>query len=685
MPADQYSQKNVYLTFNSPLGRDKLLLDSIKGSEAISELFEYDLQLFSPDSSLNAKKIIGKSCTAVIKQNDGSSREINGIVSRFYQAGRNKRLCIYGATLRPSLWLLTLSKDCCIFQNKSIPEIIESILKNHNIRNYEKSLKGVYKKIDYIVQYNETAFEFISRLMEEYGIFYFFKHANKLDKIVIADDSNAHTTCPGIGKGSIRYVPGNEREWSDSKIISECIFNDRVTTGQVALDDYNFETPTLDLKVSVKGNPSKNVQYEYPARFQKTADGKKLARIRMEELELHCRNAEGQSPCHAFVSGHKFKLVNFYRKDFNDDYVITRVSHFASREEYSNTFEAIPSEVPFRPQRITRKPVIPGAQTALVVGPKGKETWTDKYGRVKVQFHWDKIGKKDDKSSCWIRVSQGWAGKKWGAFFLPRIGMEVVVEFLDGDPDRPLVTGAVYNGKQSLPYPLPAKDTVSTIKTNTSEGGKGFNEIRMEDKKGKEEIFIQAEKDMKSRIKNDRTIIVDKGDENHTITKGKRTLVVEKGNEDHSVGGTRKLEIKKSEQHINKDKFTHTVDGNYTLTVKGNLKIDVKGTISVTSGKSATYKSKTGTTIQAGTGLTTKAGTSHTSKAGTGMKLDAKTSLSGKGGISTKIEGGTKTDIKSGAMLNIKAGATLKTEGGAMHQAKSGGIMQVQGALVKIN
>ena len=305
--------------------------------------------------------------------------------------------------------------------------------------------------------------------------------------------------------------------------------------------------------------------------------------------------------------------------------------------------------------------------------------------RVKVQFHWDKIGKKDDKSSCWIRVSQGWAGKKWGAFFLPRIGMEVVVEFLDGDPDRPLVTGAVYNGKQSLPYSLPAMDTVSTIKTNTSEGGKGFNEIRMEDKKGKEEIFIQAEKDMKSRIKNDRTIIVDKGDEKHTITKGKRTLVVEKGNEDHSVGGTRKLEIKKSEQHINKDKFTHTVDGNYTLTVKGNLKIDVKGTISVTSGKSATYKSKTGTTIQAGTGLTTKAGTSHTSKAGTGMKLDAKTSLSGKGGISTKIEGGTKTDIKSGAMLNIKAGATLKTEGGAMHQAKSGGIMQVQGALVKIN
>jgi type VI secretion system secreted protein VgrG len=345
------------------------------------------------------------------------------------------------------------------------------------------------------------------------------------------------------------------------------------------------------------------------------------------------------------------------------------VSHQGSQESYSNAFEAFATTVTYRPPRKTPRPVISGSQTAIVVGKSGEEIWTDKYGRIKVQFHWDQVGKNDENSSCWIRVDQGWAGKSWGGIFLPRIGQEVIVSFLEGDPDRPLVIGAVYNAEQTVPYALPTDQTKSTIKTNTSKGGAGFNEIRFEDKKDSEEIFVHAQKDMNIKIehdrtknvlhdevniiKNSRTSTIQEADESLTVSKGNRTVKVDTGNETHEVKGTRTVTVTGDVTYTDKANFKRTVTGNYTLKVSGNLTIDVTGSV----------------TIKSGTALSAEAGTSLTNKAGTSLTNQAGTSLANKAGLS----------------LDNEAGTTMNNKASAMQTVDGGGMLTLKGGMVKIN
>lgn len=281
----------------------------------------------------------------------------------------------------------------------------------------------------------------------------------------------------------------------------------------------------------------------------------------------------------AFVAGHKFELKDHYRADVNQKYVLKAVSHAATQESYTNSFTAFAADVAFRPPRVTAKPRISGTQTAIVVGKAGEEIWTDKYGRVKVQFHWDQLGNNDENSSCWIRVDYGWAGKQWGGIFLPRIGQEVVVSYLDGDPDRPLITGAVYNNEQLVPYTLPDEQTKSTIKTNSSKGGNGFNEIRFEDKKDSEELYFHAQKDQNIVVKNDRTKSV-------------------KRNETNTIEGTRESTITGDETNTNKANFNQKVTGNYELKVTGNLTIDVTGQVMIKSAAGTNVESSAITVIK---------------------------------------------------------------------------------------
>ena len=592
--------------------------------------------------------------TASIRCPDSTTRYINGIVTHFFQAGRNSDLCRYGATIRPNLWLLTQTTNCRIFQNKSVPKILEEVFEIYALNDFQNNLKGSYKDLDYVVQYNETAFDFVSRLMEEYGIFYYFVHNSDNHMLVLGDDANTDLPCPSIASNSVRYLREEESSWSEFDIITECIFNDVYTSGQVSLADYNFANPTVDLKVTITGENNTSSHYEYPGRYDEAEDGNSLARIRLEEMESNSKTLHGQSLCRGFIAGHRFKLSGFYREDANGDYVLKKINHGCSRHEYKNFFEAFPLSVPFRPGRKTSKPIIPGAQTAIVVGPNNKEIWTDNYGRVKVQFHWDQEGVSDDNSSCWVRVSQAWAGKSWGTFFLPRIGMEVVVEFLEGDPDRPIITGTVYNGQQTLPYSLPEKQATSTIKSQSTEGGDGFNEIRLDDTKEKEEFYLRAQKDMNTLIQNDLSLTVESGNEVHAVKKGNRTVNIDEGNETHSVAGIRNITVTKEEIHKNENNFSHTVEGNYVLTISGDLTIDVSGNISLKSGQSSTYETSTETIIKAGSTLTTEAGGSHTSKSGTSMTLDAGTSLKETGGTSVTIEAGTSAELSTSGSLDIK-------------------------------
>jgi len=604
-----YVQDNLKLKIETPLGPNKLLLHSFRGEERISGLFQFTLEMVSEDNAIDFQAIVGKSVTVSLKLGNDVVHYLNGIVGRFVQEETNLRLTRYYAEIHPWLWLLTKTSDCKIFQNKSVPEIIESIFSDLGFSDFRDDLKGSYEKREYCVQYNETAFNFVSRLMEEEGIYYYFEHASGKHTLVLGDDSHSNPTCPGLESSAVHFRQ-SLMDHTQDLAITRCLVEEQVVSGAYAHDDFNFETPNTDLKVESKSDTPKFRVYEYPGGFLKKDAGEKRADLRLDALEQPQKTIRGDGFVRAFVAGHKFELKDHYRADVNQTYVLQSVSHAATQENYTNSFTAFPSDSPFRPARVTPKPSISGTQSAIVVGKAGEEIWTDKYGRVKVQFHWDQLGTSDENSSCWIRVDYGWAGKQWGGIFLPRIGQEVLVSYLEGDPDRPLITGAVYNSEQTVPYTLPDEQTKSTVKTNSSKGGGGFNEIRFEDKKDSEELYFHAQKDQNIVVENDRTkkvlhnetntikqdrsTTIQEGNDMYVVSKGNRTFKVETGNETYEVKGTRDLTATGNETHTNKANFTQDVSGNYTLKVTGNLTIEATGTISIKS--AATTVESTGIT-----------------------------------------------------------------------------------------
>jgi len=673
-----WTQDKTYISISTPLGANKLLLRSFAGEERISELFHFSLRMQSETLDLDFTQIVGKSATIGVLLTDGSTRYVNGVVSRFVQAGADQRFATYHAELVPWLWMCDLTANCQIFQNKSTPDIVKQVFSDLGFTDFKDSLTGTYDPREYCVQYNETAFAFVSRLMEDEGIYYYFEHADGKHTLVLADDSVSSAAVPGAA--TVAY--GTYTNWEQQNLVTRCDLEQRVISGKFALDDFNFETPSTDLLASVDStvatDGSKRRIYEYPGGFIASAKGEARAKLRIEACEQPARILRGDSRCRAFLPGYKFTLEKHYRTDANADYVLSAISHSASWDDYTNSFEAFPAAVPYRPARRTRKPFIPSTQTALVVGKSGEEIWTDQYGRIKVQFHWDQLGKNDENSSCWIRVAHGWAGKSWGQMFLPRIGQEVVVSFLEGDPDRPLITGAVYNAEQTVPYALPGEQTKSTVKSSSSKGGSGFNELRFEDKAGSEEVYFHAQKDHNLVIENDRTkavkhdetntitnnrtTTVSEGNESLTVSKGNRTVKVDTGNETHEVKGTRSVKVTGDETHDDEAKFTHTVKGDYALTINGNLTIKVDGDIKITSAK--------GITTEAGTSMSNKAGTSMTNKTSGGdLTNDSAMNLTNKAGMSMTNE--------AGISLTNKASASQTVDGG--------GMLTVKGGLVKIN
>ncbi|HEX7242425.1 MAG TPA: type VI secretion system tip protein TssI/VgrG [Longimicrobiaceae bacterium] len=686
------TQNRLPLTVTTPLGKDKLVLRTFHGEERLSDLFRYTLELEAEDASLAFDDVVGKHVTVSLALADGSKRMFDGVVARFVQAGTRLRSTTYYAELRPWLWMLTLTADCRIFQNKTVPEIVTQVFSDLGFSDHRSALTATYAKREYTVQYRETAFAFVSRLLEDEGIFYFFEHEEGKHTLVLADDADAHADCPGAA--TVRYdQSATDKEVAD--VVTRCALERQVVTGKYALDDFHFVTPSTDLKVSVDGTAGKLRVYDYPGGFTETSVGEKRAKLRIESCEVPGKGLRGDGTCRGFTPGFKFTLKGHGRSDANAAWVLRAVSHRADQQSYGNSFEAFPVDLPFRPPQATPKPRIPGTQTAIVVGKSGEEIWTDEYGRVKVQFHWDQEGKSDENSSCWIRVAQGWAGQGWGTFFLPRIKQEVIVTFLDGDPDRPIVSGCVYNAQQTVPYTLPDDQTKSTLKGKSSKAGEESNELRFEDKKDSEEVYLRAAKDLVISVKNARTatveeaddtltvkkgkrsVTVSEGDEELTVSKGKRTVTVTEGDETHAVSkGKRSVTVAGDETHKNDAKFTHETGGNYTLKVTGDLVIEATGNITLKAGQA--LKLESGTTLDA------KAGTALTSKAGTALTNEAGTSLKNKAGLDLTEEG-TTVKVKSSATLAIEAGATFEVKGSAMGTVDGGGMLTVKGGLVKIN
>lgn len=661
-----YTQDTLRLQITTPLGPDKLLVRAFAGAEHISEPFRYEAELVSEDDSLDFSAVVGQGATVTLNLNGGGRHYFHGLVERFVQEDQDGRFTTYHAELRPWLWMLTKTADCRVYQNQTTPQIVKALFDELGYADYRDALTGTYRPRVYCVQYNETAFNFVSRLLEDEGIFYFFEQEDGKHTLVLADDADAHPACPGLAGGA-RYRRSSV-DHTDDNVVTGCRIEQQVVTGKFSHDDFNFETPSTDLKVEVAGAGGELRVYEYPGGFLKTDAGESRANRRIEEAEQPRKILRGEGQARAFAAGHKFDLKDHYRADANAPYVLRRVSHAATQERYSNSFEAFPADSPFRPPRAARRPVIAGLQTAVVTGKAGEEIWTDKYGRVKVQFHWDQKGAKDENSSCWVRVDQGWAGKQWGAIFLPRVGQEVVVGFEEGDPDRPVVTGAVYNAEQTVPYALPAGQTKSTMKTNSSKGGGGSNELRFEDKKDSEEVYLHAQKDHNivvendrtkkvlnketNTIKSDRSTTVQEGNDTYVVEKGDRAFQVKTGNETYEVKGTRDVTVTGNETRTDEADFTHKVTGNYELKVTGNLTIDVTGTVTVKSGQDMTHDSKGALTNKAAMALTNESQMSLTNKAGMSLTNEAQMAITNKGAMSNTVESSGVTTVK-GSLVQV--------------------------------
>src|SRR5580658_502452 len=604
-------------------GPDSLIMTRFSGTEQISVPFSFRLDVVSAEEAITPEQILGTDIGWSVGDPDGNRRPFSGVVARLGEGasfGRGYRN--YYLDIVPSFWLLTHTANCQIFQNQTVPDIIQAVLSRHPDLDFDLSgLSGQYQPRDYCVQYRESDFAFVSRLMEDEGIFYFFQHSTDTHVMVLGDSSSAWFDAPGT---TVSYGVQQDVEAS----VSRWQRRSRFRGGRWTQRDYNFQTPGNSLNTTVATHlpPAPFQEYEYydyPGGYMDSGTGEARSLLRIQAEEAAYQEIEADSNVARFASGGRFDMDDYaYASDSDGSgWAVLALSHHASdyshvtaegtgqSPSYSNGFVCIGENVPYRPPRVTPRPVIMGLQVGTVVGPQGEEISTDAYGRIKVDFPWSR----DGKSSCWMRVAQLFAGPQWGSQFVPRIGMEVVVSFLEGDPDRPLVIGCVYNARNMPPYALPANKTQSGIKTHSSIGGgsDNYNELRFEDLKGQEQVVFQAEKDLHGLIKNDetrmvgndqtntihnnRTETIEQGDETLTIKQGKRTVTLNQGDDsltlqqgNLSVTAQAGKMVFTAEESIEFKVGGTSIKLDQTSITLQSLMIDIEGEISATLSAAAT-------------------------------------------------------------------------------------------------
>lgn len=664
------TQAQREIAVKSVLGDDVLLFKRMQCSEALGRLPEFRLELGADKGDIKIADVLGTSLTVSLDLPNGGTRYYHGLVTRFAYLGWKDGRPAYEAIVHPALWLLTRATNCRIFQNKSAIDIVKQVCGAYGgLITLDVSLLSASPAVrEYCVQYRETDFNFVSRLLEDEGIYYYFTYHDGSHTMVLADGTGAHATVSGYD--TVVFFDDKQGRGTEYEAVTTLMPGGEIQASSTVLRDFNFTTPSADLTaksvIAAAFGQTSYEQYDYPGGYLTASAGLTVARERMEAVHGQCERIDAVGNARGLTTGALFTLSGHPRDDQNRQFLITSAdttvagtqfgtSGSKASTDFQTCFTAVGASDSYRAPRHARKPTVQGPQTAMVVGKSGEEIWTDQYGRVKLQFHWDRDSKSDETSSCFVRVQQGWAGKGWGMLFLPRVGMEVVVSFLEGDPDQPLVTGCVYNADSTVPYALPDNQTRSTIKSNTSKGGGGFNEIRFEDKKDSEEIFIQAEKDFNRVVKNNDTLKVgfekaDKGDQTIQI-KNDRSLDV--GN-DHKEHVTHDHTVKVDNNQattVGKDR-TLDVSGNDTTTVSGDQKVTVSKTI----------------VVEASTSIELKVGSSS-------IKIEpAKITIKS-----------SQISIEADATAEFKAGATMTVQSSAPMSIKSDAIIEMQGSLVKIN
>jgi type VI secretion system secreted protein VgrG len=671
-----FLEANRYLYLTTPLGDDKLLLRSLEGDEALSRLFSFDLEMEAENTTnVDFDKLIGQKVSFGVQGADPSltPRHFHGIVVEMVQGARGTHLTSYSMTVAPEIWKLSCKYRSRIFQHIKIPDLLKQLFTGFDAA-YE--IQGTFEEREYVVQYQESDLDFASRLMEEEGIYYFFKFVKGAHKLVLANTPQSHLDLPGGSQVIFEAIEGGGR---DDERITSWTKEQHWGSGKYTLWDHHFQLPHKKLdaeqiimdsvqagkvthKLKLSGNEELEV-YENPGQYAQRFDGidraggekaadlnkifddnKRTIGIRMQQEETPTILIHGESNHWQLTPGYKFTLQRHFNAD--GPYVVTSVSHEAGeggfhsgqeeQEHYSNSFECIPYALKFTPPCLTERPIVSGPQSALVVGPPGEEIFTDKYGRVKVQFHWDREGQNNLESSCWLRVATSWAGQKWGSIHIPRIGQEVIVSFLEGDPDRPLVVGSVYNADMMPPYDLPANKTQSGIKSRSSKGAgsANYNEIMFEDLKGSELIRTHAEKDQLVEVENDRSVIV---------------------GHDESI----KIEHDRTE-NVKHDE-TVTVEGNRKHYVVGEEQVQTDGDLHLTASQNQNEK--------IGMSYSRQVGMNAYDKTGMNYAMDAGMMIHLKAGMTAVIEAGM--------------GLTIKSSGGSIDINPMG--VFIQGNLVFIN
>ncbi len=556
---EKYTQGNRLLQVDTPLGGNALLLTLVEGEDALSEPFAFTLTCLSEEPSIPAQELVGKPIDFGFELNNGATRYFNGYVSRLISLGTaSEHLYRYQLTVVPKLWFLGRRVNLRIFQHQRLPEIVEQLLAEHEIP-FENRITASYPSHDYCVQYRESDLEFVNRLLEESGIYYYFEHQQGEHKLILADNKSSYPTCE---QAVVAQSYGSLDDEHIEQWNKEVVF----PNGQYSARSYNFESPNDDLSTNSQAqNGFPGVEpyeiYDYPGEYYDSGVGESEANHRIQEAEQYHELVEATSTCRSLSVGGTFSVsIHDDRTEMGKSYLITKMRYKAQddtylnndepKQEVSNSFTCIPKSVQFRPIRKHAKPSVKGVQSAIVTGPKDEEIYTDEYGRVKVQFHWDREGKLDENSSCWVRVSQQWAGAGFGGINIPRIGHEVLIEFEDGDPDRPIITGRVYNGNNPVPYSLPSNKTQSGwMSRSTPEGSvDNCNQIRFEDRKGAEQLLIHAEKNQDIEVEkdeshwvgNNRSKVVDNDETSHIKHDRKKTV---SNDETIDIGHDRKTKI----------------------------------------------------------------------------------------------------------------------------------------------
>ena len=666
------SQAKRVAKLTTPLGSDVLNAVRFSGSEGLSELFEFTIEAIAPKSLLSFDKAIGQNCSIEIRSKSGVDRPFCGVLTETKWLGIRDEHYVYQLTLRPWLWLLSRVSDCRIFHNMSVDKIIRQVFTDRGFSDFEMRLTESYPDRLYCVQYRESDLDFVCRLMEEEGIYFFFEHGDSKHVLKLVDAKSGHSAIKSLPKVAFART---ERSRTDRETITDLIAGRAFQTGKIALTDYDPMKPTASMASDFTNDPNHTrgtlEAFDYPGHYTLTGEGDRFAKVRLQARQALDDRRTALGDAINLVPGGLVTLTEHPEASQNIEYLVVRASHrFEAQsyrtggeealQAYEGSYELQPSEKPYRAPQITPWPTVMGPQTAKVVGKKGEEIDVDEHGRILVHFHWDR--RKD--YSCRVRVAQTWSGKAWGTVFVPRIGQEVVVEHLEGNPDQPLCTGTVYNAEMTLPYELPANKTMSGWKSNSSKGGSGYNELVLEDKAKSELIRMHAQKDHEVVVLNTETWTIAEefkgsGDSRTTtLKKGDDTLKVEDGN--------RTVEIAKD--------LTTKVGGDREAKVSGNDKESVTGKqeVSVTGKQDISVSGKI--TITSPSGIELKCGANKISLTPSGVTIDAiqttvkaKTTMTVQG-LNTTLKGDVQTNVQ-GLMTNVKADA----------------ILMASGALVKIN